>query len=73
MKRLPDFPKTLEMAEAKPSFYKKALPNSCIAFHDNHGKSIFKEALQGPFMECYFTLSSQFLTQSEPAFCGLST
>jgi hypothetical protein len=37
------------------------------------GKRLFSEAFSDGRMECYFTLASQFRTQDEPAFCGLST
>jgi len=37
------------------------------------GKRIFQEALLEGHMETYFVLASQFSTQEEPAFCGLTT
>ena len=37
------------------------------------GKLLFREALLAGHMETYFALASQFRTQEEPAFCGLST
>eukprot|EP00300_Choanocystis_sp_HF-7_P006693 c14850_g1_i1.p1 GENE.c14850_g1_i1~~c14850_g1_i1.p1 ORF type:complete len:502 (+),score=72.69 c14850_g1_i1:152-1657(+) len=55
------------------SFYMRELPPSLIAFSSSEGKEIFKEALADGTMECYFVLSEQFSTQSEPAFCGLTT
>ena len=55
------------------SFYKRHLPSTCIAFNSNHGKKLFKGALDGNYLESYFNLSLQYLTQSEPAFCGLGS
>ena len=54
-------------------FYRKPLPSSCIDFASTEGKNIFKEALNEGTMDCFFNLSSQFRTQEEPAYCGLST
>ena len=68
---------TLEIGLTSPpklnSFYKRLLPPSCIAFNSSRGKDLFKGALDENNMESYFTLSLQFLTQSEPAYCGLGT
>ncbi|KAL5032442.1 hypothetical protein BDV3_001010 [Batrachochytrium dendrobatidis] len=58
---------------SNPTFYKRALPVSCIALHTQQGKALFRESLDQDYMESYFILSMQFLTQSEPAFCGLSS
>jgi len=47
---------------------------SCVLFSfDVSGKRIFQEALLEGHMETYFVLASQFSTQEEPAFCGLTT
>ena len=37
------------------------------------GKQLFKEALNDGYMEAYFHLSDQFVTQVEPSTCGPST
>jgi glutathione gamma-glutamylcysteinyltransferase len=55
------------------TFYKRSLPNVCIAFDSNHGKQLFRAAMDEGNMDSYFALSMQYLTQSEPAFCGLGT
>lgn len=55
------------------SYYQRKLPDSCIPFNSKHGKLIFREAMDKEYMEIYFTLAEQFVTQSEPAFCGVST
>lgn len=55
------------------SFHKRALPSSLIAFNSPQGKQIFREALDMQGMESYFSLAEQFLTQSEPQYCSLSS
>lgn len=37
------------------------------------GRKIFKEALDAGGMESYFPLAEQFITQSDPSFCSVST
>jgi glutathione gamma-glutamylcysteinyltransferase len=37
------------------------------------GKKLFKEALTDGYMEAYFHLSDQFVTQIEPFTCGPSS
>jgi len=60
-------------AKAKPSFYQRKLPDSCIAFSSKLGKKIFASSLSNGGLKSFFPLIQQFTTQSEPAFCGLST
>lgn len=67
------FDKFISQPESEPVFYKRTLPDSCVSFSSREGKTIFEEALLSGHMECYFKLASQFRTQDEPAFCGLST
>jgi glutathione gamma-glutamylcysteinyltransferase len=57
----------------KDTFYKRSLPDVCIAFDSSHGKRLFREAMDEGHMDSYFALSMQYLTQSEPAFCGLGS
>ena len=54
-------------------YYRRPLPDTCIDFSSELGKQIFSESLADGRMETYFKLASQFRTQDEPAFCGLST
>jgi hypothetical protein len=61
-----------EPSTHKSSFYKRLLPDTCIAFNSTSGKALFKQALETDYMESYFSLSLQFLTQSEPAYCGIA-
>lgn len=69
--RLPRLSRAL--ASGPGMYYRRPLPSSCIDFSSPAGKSLFAEALAAGNMECYFQLASQFRTQDEPAFCGLST
>lgn len=56
------------------SFYRRALPDPpSTAFSSLRGREIFKRALDRGHMELYFSLSEQFHTQAEPAFCGLAS
>mmetsp|Transcript_5967 Transcript_5967/g.15356 ORF Transcript_5967/g.15356 Transcript_5967/m.15356 type:complete len:473 (+) Transcript_5967:117-1535(+) len=58
---------------AAPSYYKRVLPEPCVAFSSPEGRGIFKAALNGGGMECYMALAEQFTTQAEPAYCGLTS
>ena len=51
----------------------RELPKNLISLSSPEGKRLFREALLAGDMECFFPLSEQFLTQSEPAFCALSS
>lgn len=55
------------------SFHKRPLPESLIALSCKEGKRIFQEALLSGGAESYFPLSEQFITQSEPSFCSLTS
>ena len=66
-------PHTPQSPSFSPQFYRRVLPPTCIAFNSAEGKQVFREALQAGYMEAYFGLASQFRTQDEPAYCGLST
>lgn len=66
-------------APAKPplasqtSFYKRPLPETCIAFGSPEGKQLFATALREGNLESYFVLAPQAVTQNEPAYCALGT
>eukprot|EP00762_Andalucia_godoyi_P006599 ANDGO_05027.mRNA.1 Glutathione gamma-glutamylcysteinyltransferase len=55
------------------SLYKRQLPANLVPFASVAGRAVFKEALQSEFMNNYFVLAENFRTQSDPAFCGLSS
>ena len=56
-----------------PSFHKRQLPVSLTAMASPAGKQLFREALGLGGLESYFPLAEQFVTQSEPSFCSVST
>lgn len=58
---------------AANQYYRRTLPSSCIALTSEEGKQVFKEAMNNGDMNSFFSLASQFRTQEEPAYCGLST
>ena len=57
----------------KWSFYKRILPSGLTAMNSEEGKRRFREALSEGTLNSYFPLSEQFLTQSDPAYCGVAT
>lgn len=65
---------TCEVANTQQnSFYRRPLPESLIAFSSTEGRKLFREALEQGYMEGYFALAEQFVSQSEPAYCGPAT
>ncbi|KIH57335.1 hypothetical protein ANCDUO_12475 [Ancylostoma duodenale] len=61
------------MSVKAKNFYRRALPSTCVDFASEEGKQLFKESLLEGNANIYFRLASQFRTQDEPAYCGLST
>lgn len=57
----------------RQSFHKRELPSDLISLSSHEGKKLFREALENGGMESFFPLSEQFITQSEPSFCSLSS
>jgi len=55
------------------AFYKRELPSHLVPLSSRRGKGMFEEALRRGNLEAYFPLSEQFITQNEPAFCGLGS
>mmetsp|Transcript_5015 Transcript_5015/g.10317 ORF Transcript_5015/g.10317 Transcript_5015/m.10317 type:complete len:630 (+) Transcript_5015:68-1957(+) len=55
------------------SFYQRVLPKTLTSFTSLEGKTRFAQSLQSKHAESYFPLSQQFLTQMDPAYCGIST
>lgn len=56
-----------------PSYHKRPLPESLTSLSSKNGKDIFRGALASGGMESYFALAEQFVTQSEPSYCALSS
>jgi glutathione gamma-glutamylcysteinyltransferase len=63
----------IAMTNKPTSFYKRTLPDSCTAFSSKLGKDVFSSALANHGLKSFFSLIQQFSTQSEPAYCGLTT
>jgi glutathione gamma-glutamylcysteinyltransferase len=55
------------------SMYKKELPKFLIPFTSARGKILFREALNEGNMENFFELSEQYVTQSRPEDCAVSS
>ncbi|KAJ8907455.1 hypothetical protein NDN08_007566 [Rhodosorus marinus] len=55
------------------SFYRRPLPSSLVAFSSAEGRKRFVEAVSDGTAESFFPLVEQFQTQSEPAYCGLTS
>ena len=55
------------------TFHRRKLPDNLISLSSREGRKLFQEALEKDTMESYFPLSEQFITQSEPSYCSLSS
>lgn len=67
----PKAPEPVDVEEGK--FYKRDLPDQCVAFASPRGRACFESALESGGLEGFFDLIAQFHTQNEPAYCGLAT
>lgn len=57
----------------KIHYYQRELKPPCIKLNSILGREMFSQAIHKNTMECYYPLSEQFLTQSEPAYCAITT
>ncbi|KAF4044723.1 Pleckstrin homology domain-containing proteinytochelatin [Phytophthora infestans] len=66
---------TVTNSAVQSSFHRRHLPQDCIAFSSPEGRKLFTDAINSStnYMQIYFPLAEQFITQAEPAFCGLAT
>ncbi len=55
------------------SFYRRKLPESCIALSSARGKELFRDAQLTGCAEIFFSLVNTINTQSDPAYCGLTS
>ena len=55
------------------SYKKRVLPSNLTAFTSPEGKRRFIRALTSNYAEAYYPLSQQFMNQSDPAYCGVTT
>jgi Phytochelatin synthase len=64
---------TVDTSVPKKTFYRRSLPDTCVAFSSKLGRNYFESAMRHRGLKSYFHLMEQYTTQSEPAFCGIST
>uniref|UniRef100_A0A7S4RM29 glutathione gamma-glutamylcysteinyltransferase n=1 Tax=Ditylum brightwellii TaxID=49249 RepID=A0A7S4RM29_9STRA len=55
------------------SFHKRVLPPNLTSFSSPKGQTLFLQSLQSLHANSYFPLSEQFINQSDPAYCGITT
>ncbi|KAF9575264.1 hypothetical protein EC968_003905 [Mortierella alpina] len=67
--------KVVEMMESvlSSTFYRRDLPAHLHSFTSAAGKKLFREMILAGTGECFFRLCTSFNTQSDPAFCGVSS
>ncbi|KAK3823628.1 MAG: Phytochelatin synthase-domain-containing protein [Linnemannia gamsii] len=70
-----DKTKVVEMMESvlDSTFYRRDLPPHLDNFTSPRGKKLFQEMIAAGTGECFFRLCTSFNTQSDPAFCGVSS
>lgn len=61
------------LPEPKFSFHRRIMPHSLIQFSSPEGRKLFQESLSDGMAKAFFPLSEQFLNQSDPAYCGVTT
>mmetsp|Transcript_17886 Transcript_17886/g.42267 ORF Transcript_17886/g.42267 Transcript_17886/m.42267 type:complete len:526 (-) Transcript_17886:348-1925(-) len=57
----------------KRTFYRRPMPNTCVALSSPEGRKIFASAHNSRGLKSFFPLVEQFATQTEPAYCGPTT
>ncbi|ORY77322.1 Phytochelatin synthase-domain-containing protein [Protomyces lactucae-debilis] len=60
-------------AQPAVTYHGRPLPSLCVPFTSPHSQALLQQAMQDGLARIYFPLAGQYLTQSEPAFCGLAT
>ncbi|KAF9171585.1 hypothetical protein BGX20_007311 [Mortierella sp. AD010] len=55
------------------TFYRKELPGHLVSITSATGRRLFREMMLAGTSECFFSLFTSFNTQSDPAFCGVSS
>ncbi|KAF9108337.1 hypothetical protein BGX29_001614 [Mortierella sp. GBA35] len=70
-----DKTKVVEMMESvlDSTFYRRDLPPHLDSFTSPSGKRLFQQMIAAGTGECFFKLCTSFNTQSDPAFCGVSS
>lgn len=71
------FPSDIDLESPPPdprySFHRRVLPQGLTQFSSPEGRILFQEALASNYAESYFPLAEQFLSQSDPAYCGVTS
>jgi glutathione gamma-glutamylcysteinyltransferase len=55
------------------SFHRRELNSPALAFSSNEGRQIFRESMEDEFLEGYYALAENYMTQGHVAFCGLGS
>ena len=55
------------------SFHRRPLLPPSVPLNSPDGRILFSTALTEGFMEGYFPLAENYVTQAHPAFCGLGS
>jgi glutathione gamma-glutamylcysteinyltransferase len=63
----------MRLYSTETTFYKRELPSILTSLQSSNGKTFFQNAMKDGNAEPFFSLVGNFSTQSEPAFCGLSS
>ena len=61
------------LPEPKYSVHKRLLPDTLTSLSSPEGRSRLLEALTSNTGESYWSLTEQFVSQSDPAYCGITT
>jgi glutathione gamma-glutamylcysteinyltransferase len=61
------------LPEPKYSFHRRVMPSSLVQFSSPDGRRMFQQSLASGTGNAFFPLSEQFLNQSDPAYCGVTT
>ena len=61
------------LPEPNYSYHRRIMPPSLIQLSSPKGRLMFQESLASGMGNSFFPLSEQFLSQSEPAYCGVTT
>jgi glutathione gamma-glutamylcysteinyltransferase len=66
-------PAVLVVPAEPVSFYRRPLPDSCVAFSSRQGRQRLANSMATGGLKSFFALMEQHTTQTEPAYCGLAT
>jgi len=64
---------SMKNVAVRRTFYRRPLPDSCTALSSKQGRDRFESAMKTKGLKSFFPLVEQYTTQSEPAYCGIST